>query len=308
MQRPARFAHISPGTVGLISLMGVLVSWSFGPTLSTRLTTHPIVSASLRMAGASAVQWLLSVVIKKPPTWAILKQTFIPGALFAVNNVLFFFALQHASVADTTLLVSLQPAVVLLLAKPLFNETVRAWDVGWTAVALGGAAFAILGASSNQTKTPTTALGAFFAIASMLAFCGYFLVSKHQNTREGVAPAHPLTYVTAIVTSAAITMVPILLLSGHVSEISNINTNQMGDLAWVVVVPTIGHLFLMFSHRHVDATVSSLMLLIQPLTSAYVAWWLLGQQVVAAQVVGCAIVIASIGAVTLRRRAPQPAS
>lgn len=44
------------------------------------------------------------------------------------------------------------------------------------------------------------------------------------------------------------------------------------------------------------------MLLIQPMTSAFVAWWLLGQRIVIQQLIGAIIVIAAIAAVTLRRR------
>jgi drug/metabolite transporter (DMT)-like permease len=169
-------------------------------------------------------------------------------------------------------------------------------------VALCGAAYAVLAANAGRQTVPTTPLGALFAIASMLTFCGYFLGGKIQNSHATEAPPNPFTYMTAILTASALTSLPFLLLSGHAGDVTTIDRSQAIGLGLVVVVPTIGHLFLTYSHRHVDASVGSVVLLVQPITSALVAWWMLGQRVVLAQVVGGLVVVIGIAAVTVRRR------
>jgi drug/metabolite transporter (DMT)-like permease len=290
-------------TLGMVCVGITIVSWSFGPSLSARVTSHPLVSTFVRMTAAAVLQWGISIAIGKPPSFAILKRTFLPGALFCLNNVLFFFAIQRASVANITLLVSLQPVLVILLAKPLFGEVVRKFDVVCTLIALGGAAFAILGANSGGKTTRTTLFGATIALGSMLAFCGYFLFANYQNAHQTDEPPHPLTYMTAIITAAAITSAPFLVITGHATGVAHLTRSQLSALAWVVVVPTLGHLAITFAHRHVDASLSSLTLLIQPMSSAFVAWWLLGQRVVVEQIIGAIVVIIAIAAVTLRRRA-----
>lgn len=288
--------------VGLLCLVGVLASWSFGPTLSKQVTTYPIVSSSVRMFLASSLQWAAALAFGIAPTRRLLRMTALPGALFCVNNILFFFALQHASVAATTLLASLQPIVVLFVAQPLFHEMVTRWDISWTAVSLLGAAIAVLGANRGGKAVPTTPLGAALSIASMLAFCGYFLAGKLHNSHGTETAPNPFTYMTAIFTWSAVTSLPFLILSGHAGDVPSINRNQFLGLLLVTVVPTIGHFFLTFSHRHVDASLSSLVLLIQPVTAAFVAWRVLGQSVVPAQGIGGVVVIAGIAAVTFRRR------
>ncbi len=300
-QAPPQIHKINP-LFGSLSLMVVLVTWSFGPTLSKQVTTYPIVSTSVRMIVAAAIQWMICAALGITPSRKLLRRAMVPGALFCVNNTLFFFALQHASVATTTLLASLQPIVVLFVAQPLFGERVRAWDLGWTCVSLGGAAVAVIGANAGAKTVHTSMLGAGFAIASMLSFCGYFLVGKLQNSGATDVAPNPFTYMTAILTWSAITSLPFLVLSGHASDVAHITRQQAFGLGLVIVIPTIGHVFLTFSHRHVDASVSSLTLLIQPISSAFVAWWILHQQVVMAQLLGGLIVIAGIAAVTLRRR------
>jgi drug/metabolite transporter (DMT)-like permease len=299
-QAPQR-KTINP-SFGLLSLLVVLVTWSFGPTLSKQVTTHPIVSTAVRMVVAAVLQWAICIAFQIAPSRKMLRSTMLPGALFCVNNTLFFFALQHASVATTTLLVSLQPIVVLFVAQPLFGERVTRWDVSWTVVSLAGAAVAVLGANAGAKTVHTSLVGAGLAIASMLTFCGYFLVGKLHNSHLTDAAPNPFSYMTAIFTWSALTSVPVLVVSGHAVEVPRITRHQFVGLALVIVIPTIGHVFLTFSHRHVDASVSSLALLVQPISSALIAWWILHQRVVYAQLIGGVIVIAGIAAVTLRRR------
>jgi drug/metabolite transporter (DMT)-like permease len=297
--------HRSPVNpmLGLFSLMVVLATWSFGPTLSKQVTTYPIVSSSVRMVVASSAQWLICLALGIAPSRKLLARAAIPGAMFCVNNVLFFFALQHASVATTSLLGSLQPIVVLFVARPLFKEQVTRWDVSWTVVSMLGAGVAVVGANRGGKTVPTTVLGAVLGVGSMLAFCGYFLAGKLHNSHDSGAAPNPFAYMTAILTSSAITSLPFLFVSGHAGDVAHIDRHQAFALSLVIVIPTIGHLFLTFSHRHVDASLSSLVLLVQPISSALIAWWILGQRLVPAQGIGGLIVIGGIAAVTLRRRA-----
>ena len=287
--------------MGMLTLAITLTAWSFGPTLSARVTTYPLVSTFSRMVGAAAIQWVIVLIARIAPTRAMLKRAFLPGALFCVNNVLFFIAIRNANIASATLLTSLQPVVVLLLAKPLFGEVIRLWQVICTIVALGGAAVAVIGANSAGRSQPTSWIGALAAIGSMFTFCGYFLLSKHANSRPDEAPPHPLTYITAVITGSAVTSVPFVLLSGHLGQLAHLTMTQLKALSLVVVVPSIGHVALMFTHRHVEASVSSLILLLQPISSALVAWWILDQRLVGAQVIGGFVVVAAIAAVTLRK-------
>jgi drug/metabolite transporter (DMT)-like permease len=280
-------------TMGMAALGLTLLVWSFGPTLSAKVGTHPIVSTFVRMTGAGIIQWVIVLVMKIPPSKAMLRRAMLPGALFCLNNVLFFLSLQHASVANATLLVSLQPVVVLFVAKPLFDEEIRVWQVICTLIALGGAAIAVLGGNSAKTH-PTSALGAVAALSAMVTFCGYFLISKKANSIPGEAPPNPLTYLTAVITSSAITSIPFLLVSGHSSQVVHLTATQAKALALVVVIPTLGHLSLMYTHRHINASLSSLVLLLQPVSSALIAWWLLDQRIAGVQVLGAAIVLASI--------------
>ena len=289
-------------TLGMVSLAFTLATWSFGPALSSKVLTHPLVSSTFRMTVAALFHWSLAIVLRKRPSGDLLKRSLLPGALFCLNNVLFFAALQRSSVANTTLLVSLQPVVVLLLAKPLFGEVVKRWDVIWTSVALIGAAYAILGANAAGKAKRTTPMGAAFALAAMFVFTGYFLISKRENSHHERESPNPLTFMTAILTASAIASWPVLIIGGKLHEALHLTHRQASPLLLVAFVPSLGHLSMTFAHRHVDASLSSLILLAQPITSALAAWWLLSQRVVAAQIIGGIVVVGCIAMVTLGRR------
>src|SRR5918992_2784852 len=58
------------------------------------------------------------------------------GIAFALNITMFFTAIEHTTIANATMITALQPALVMLVAGPLFGERVTLTDVLWTVVAL----------------------------------------------------------------------------------------------------------------------------------------------------------------------------
>jgi drug/metabolite transporter (DMT)-like permease len=70
-------------------------------------------------------------------------------------------------------------------------------------------------------------------------------------------------------------------------------------LVMVVVQGTLAHGLHAWSLRHIDATVSSLINLGAPVFSAIGAWWLYGQHMTLVQVFGAAMVLGSLGIVSI---------
>src|SRR4051794_6981620 len=62
----------------------------------------------------------------------------LPGGLaFATDIALFFSALKHTTIANATIVGALQPALILLVAGPMFGERVTSKIVVWSFVAIG---------------------------------------------------------------------------------------------------------------------------------------------------------------------------
>ncbi len=289
---------------GFIGMTLMLLSFSFGPALSKRITTPPLVTVFYRMWIAIVLHWVVASIIKQRPDWALMRRTVLPGVMFGANIVMFFFALQHASVANVTLISSLQPVAVLVVAGPLFGERVTKWDVSWTVVALGGAVVAVLGSNSHHAGIHTSTLGVVLSLGVLLTFTSYFLISKRvTRIQSDKSTIHPITYMTGVLTTGAITITPVCLIAGHPRQLAHLTRSSVFAILLLILVTGGGHLFMSWTHRYVPVSISTLALLVQPITAALVAWPINGQQVVVQQGIGAVIVLAAIGAVVTRRAA-----
>ena len=98
---------------------------------------------------------------------ATLQRTAAPGIAYGINLVFIFEALQEATVAVIAVATALQPAVILIVAGPMFGERVTRMHAFWTLVGVGGAAAVILGAGSELRAS---ALGVTLAFVAMTTF------------------------------------------------------------------------------------------------------------------------------------------
>src|SRR5439155_16145830 len=122
---------------------------------------------------------VLAVTRRRPSREAVLAS--IPGGvLFGLNLVFFFSAIKDTTIADVLVIGALQPALVLVVAGPMFGEHPSRRELGWAGVSVIGVFVFILGSSG----TPSWSLrGDLLAIASLFVWTAYFLVSKRVRNR-----------------------------------------------------------------------------------------------------------------------------
>lgn len=282
----------------MAALLLVLLFWSIGPSLSKRVATPALVTVFYRMWLAVPLMWTMAASAGQRPRLSVLRVTAAPGAMFGINLLFFFSALHHSSIANVLMVSSLQPAVMLFVSKPLFGSVIRLRDVGWTAVAVAGAVFAVLGSDASSRSTKTSALGIMLSVGAMLAFTAYFALSKMARGNVGEAAAiHPLTYMAGVVFCAAVVVTPVCVLSNRHGELTKLTMVDVGWLVLIVSVPSMGHVVMTWCHRFIAANVSSMVLLIQPVTSALVAWPLNGERITWQQCAGAVVVLAGVAGV-----------
>src|SRR5205823_3733260 len=96
------------------------------------------------------------------------------GIAFVADIVLYFSALKRTTVANATIVGALQPALLMLVAGPMFGEPVTAAIVVWSLVAIGGVAVVVYGSSG----APVWSLaGDLMAVGALFAWTAYFIVS-----------------------------------------------------------------------------------------------------------------------------------
>jgi len=279
---------------GLVAVGIATVAWGFSAVLVELTPAPALVIVFWRLWIAGAMLAVLTVATGRKLPWAVWKAGIVPGIFLCADMALFFSALRHASVAEVTIINALQPAVVILAARPLFGERVSRSTGVLTIVALGAVSLVVLGGGLPSIHHLT---GDLLAAGSMLAWAGYWLASKHA--REQV---EALGFTAAVTVAAAVALTPVLFIAGespaHV---------KAGAWIWFVllaVVPGSGHVLLNWAHRFVDVSLSSVIVAANPIVAVIGAVALLNQHVRATQVIGGAVALGAIGLIVWHSRLP----
>jgi drug/metabolite transporter (DMT)-like permease len=271
------------------------------------LTTQPALVAALERLwlGVPLVALLLAVSGRRL-YWPVLWRSFPGGVLLCGDIALFFSAVKLTSIADATIIGALQPVLVLLIAKPLFNERVRPADMMWTALAIGGMAVVILGSTGAVARHGV--IGDLLAAGSLCCWTAYWLISKRVRTSPpGAASDEPsapkgigtIEYTAAVMLVAAVVMVPVTLLSRE-----HLTAGNLQDWLWLgllALLPGAAHLLSNWAHRFVDISVSSVIVSVNPVIAAGAAAVVLHQSLDGWQTAGGLLAI--VGVVMVARRA-----
>jgi drug/metabolite transporter (DMT)-like permease len=267
-----------------------VVGWAV-TNLILKVTHAPAVTfAFYRLWAGAIVMLIVLAATGRRLTWAMIRTSMPGGVIFGLNVTLFFMALKATSVADVLVIQALQPALILMVAGPLFGERITKWDVWWTLASVGGVLLVTVGSSG----TPAWSLrGDVYALGSLVCWTAYFLVSKRARR---TVPA--IEYMTTVTIVAAIVVTPLALLSE-----GGLGWMRWQDWAWLgvfLVAAQGGHILLAWAHSQVDVSISSLLLLMQPIIAVAAAWILLNEPLPTLAIVGGLVVVAS-AAVVVRR-------
>jgi drug/metabolite transporter (DMT)-like permease len=276
--------------IGVAAVATPVVAWSLSNVIVKIAHASAVQFAFWRLWMGAAIMLAACVVARRRLTWSVIRASAPAGVLFGFNIVLFFSALKDTSVADVLIIAALQPGLVLFAAGPMFGERVAPKELALLVASVGGVIVFVLG--SRETAA-WSLRGDLFALAALLVFTVYFLLSKRVRQR-----VQAVEYMATVTVVAALVMTPVALLSG--SRLGGLRVQDWLWLAVFVVAAQGGHLLLAWAHRQVDATVSSLLLLGEPPITAAAAFVFLGEAVTWLMAVGGLIAIGSLGVIVRR--------
>lgn len=267
--------------------------WGFGAIFARLASAPGLVLTFYRLWLGAA---LLTVAVRasgRRLTWANLRAAFWGGVFLAGDMAMFFCAVKLTSVVAVTVIGAVQPAFVLIAARPLFGERMGRIDVLLIALAMGGVAAAVAGGPGSGGRHALA--GDLLAVGSLLSWSAYWLVSKHARETQ-----QALDYTAAVTLIAALVLAPTVLISGE-----SLGRVEAGDWLWIAllaVVPGSAHLTMNWAHRYVDASVSSVIGSSNPIVAAAAAAVVLGQRVTVVQIVCGLVALGAVSAVALRHR------
>jgi len=283
---------------GTLAVLAAVSVWG-GVAVVIRFVDHVdgVVLAFHRLWIGAVVTVAIYYATGRRLTWMSLRLSIVGGLAFAADIVLYFSALKRTTVANATIVGALQPALVMLVAGPMFGEPVTAAVVAWSTVAIAGVAVVVYGSSGAPVWSPA---GDLLAFGSLFAWTLYFIASKRVRQR-----VTPFEYLTAMLVVALVAVTPFALLSGQ-----RIDPGGADAWAWIAALAIgsggVGHLLINWAHEHVELTVMSLLTLAIPVFAVISAALFVDEPVNGWQVLGMAIVLAAVGfvAVHTARRAP----
>jgi drug/metabolite transporter (DMT)-like permease len=282
-------------TAGLAAVILGTVAWGCTGIFvkEIRLAALPITFYRLWLGSVPLGAFLL--VRRRPLSLKVLLRSVPAGLFLAADMALFFSALKLTSVAVATVIGALQPALVLVVAGRFFGERVGWRVVVWTVVSVGGIVAVALGPGVPRGEHLT---GDALAVGSLVAFTGYWLVSK----RAIVVSPDSDRFTFGVMLVAAVATTPVVFLSGE--HLGPVRPADWFWLALMALVPGSGHLLFNFAHRFVEVSVSSVVSAGNPVIASLLALLVLGEPLDGVQVAGGIVAVLAIAAVA--RQATDP--
>ena len=271
--------------------------FSTGPVMmASSSASGPVFSFWRLWIGTVLLGALASGAYRRSPTGfpskTGLRWTVLAGLAFGVHQVLFMTALRTTTVVDVTLMNTLAPLVVAVLAVPMFNErpgpAFRAWSV---LAILGAITVAIAGSAGPQGQPVGVALSA----GNVVFYSFFFVCSK--RARDHITTMSFL----AVSTLVAAVAVSVYVIGGNAifgagNDIAGISSHDLLLSLAVAALPgLIGHFSMTWSLKWVPANVPPVIMLSIPFLSGALAWLILGQTVAPVKILGGLITLVGVG-------------
>lgn len=278
-----------PSPTGLAAATAAVSLWGGGNVLVAAVPIDGLSLAFLRLWLAFAVYVVVLVTRGVRLHRSQFRPVLLGGFFFGADLITFYLALQYTSVAIAVTVSALQPIGVLAAASIFFGERVTRTHVMWGTIAIVGVIMVVLGAGTGGAATLT---GNLWAVGALVCWAGYFIGSK--SARRHVDNHTYLVWINLI---GGIMLTPVILVVGLDADRA-FSWSGLGWVALIVAVPGSGHVVMNWAHAHTTLTSTSLLTLAMPVISSGLAALFLGQAVVPVQIVGIAITLGALAAVT----------
>jgi drug/metabolite transporter (DMT)-like permease len=284
---------------GLVGAGIAVCAWSTGTILAKYIDMGSLAIGFYRFLffGLMIVVWMYAQ--GTPFRLRVMRDSFWGGMALGADIALFFSAVKLTSIVNATIIGSMQPIVVGVIAAKFFGEKIGLRNVLWSFVALCGTLVVV---ASSAGDASNDWFGDLLALAAMLSWSAYFITSK--NSKKTMTPTE-FTAGTALWTM--IICAPLGLAFGQ--DMTWPSLSNWGLLiAMAVSSGLIGHAMMNWSLVRIPLWVGSTFTLLIPVFSAIMAWAFLGEAVSATQAAAMAVVIGALAIVVRSQATPAPAA
>ena len=289
-------ASSPPSAIRLLLMFSFMVTvWSLSFVVIKYVSREipPVMLTAMRGAGSALVMIPVGIWdARRHPhsrwNWADFPKLFLVASCgITFNHLLFVMGVSRTSVAHSSIVMALMPAVVLVLAIVAGQERATLTRFLGMAIALAGVTLLQLRRGAEGIASP---VGDLLVFAGASAFACYTVLGKSLTSRYGAIYVTTLSFVIG-----ASSQVPIWWFFGERVDPARISALAWISLAYLVVIHTV-ICYLIFYQllTHVSASRVSLFGYIQPVLASLFAWVLLAEPVTAGIVAGGVLVGAGV--------------
>lgn len=230
------------------------------------------------------------------------------GLFLAAHFAAWITSLAYTSVASSAALVCTNPLWVGLASWLLLRERLAPATLLGIALTLGGSVVISI-SDSGGAAGPNALLGNGLALLGAMAGSGYFLLGRDLRRRISI-----LTYIFLAYSTAALALLALALAVGPGDTALLAATAPIGELAipgWALLLglalgpQLLGHTAYNWSLRYLSATFVAVAMLGEPIGSALLALWLLGEGFQPLQLAGFVLLLVGIATAARAEAAPQ---
>lgn len=228
----------------------------------------------IRIAGACLIFWLLGLSIRKEKVERRDMVTIVVAAILGttVNQLFFFSGLNLSTPVDISIIHVSNPIFVMVFASFLIREKITLRKTGGVILGAAGALILLL-YGKHADFGADNFKGNLFAVINMLAYALYMVIIKPVMRKY-----HPFTVMKWVFLTGFITALPLTISHMPSLSVQSFETSTWLSLIYVIVATTfLAYLLTIYALKHVEASVASFYIYLQPFVVAIIAFWL-GQQ------------------------------
>jgi len=281
-------ARISP--FAFLALLAGGMAIGFAGIFMRLSDVGPVASAFWRMALAAPILWAWALATRGADQANGKRTDFTPalayaGLYFAGDMGLWHLSLHYTTVANATLLSNFAPIFIALWMWIAHKaKFARAFILGM-GCAIGGAVLLVAPNAAGATASEGKLWGDAIGLSTAVFYAGYQLVVK--DARALYSTARLMAWSTSV---TALALLPFALLSAD-PFLPAQAAGWLPLFALALVAQIGGQTVIAYASAHLPANLSSVSLLIQPLTAAIAAWILFGEAIGAIQAAGGALLV-----------------
>ncbi|NEX61373.1 DMT family transporter [Noviherbaspirillum galbum] len=253
---------------------------------------NPIASAFWRMALAAPVLWAWAFAVKREDEKSGKRTDFarslvLAGIYFAGDMAIWHLSLHYTTVANATLLSNFAPIFIALWMWIAYRTRfARIFIVGMVLALIG--AVMLVGPNAGGVEHANKLLGDGLGLASAVFYAAYQLVIK--DARAEYSTARLMAWSTTV---TGLVLLPLALMSPG-AFLPDTTAGWLPLFALALVAQIGGQTVIAYAFAHLPANLSSVSLLIQPLTAAVAAWLIFGEAIGPIQMLGGALLLLGI--------------